>query len=162
MKLFDDNLLKSIRDNLLKNGESISIAESVTAGLLQFAMSNTMDTVQFFEGGITAYNANQKFRQLNIEPMHALSVNCVSEQVAIQLAVNVRNKFQSDYGIAITGYASPVPESGNKLYAYYAIAHHTRTIFSQRLDTQPLEGIGVQLYYVNEILKSFSTYLFSL
>ena len=162
MKLFDDNLLKSIRDNLLKNGETISIAESVTSGLLQFSLSNTMDTVQFFEGGITAYNANQKIRQLNIEPMHALSVNCVSEQVAIQLAVNVRNKFQSDYGIAVTGYASPVPESGNKLYAYYAIAHHTRTIFSKRLDTQPLEGIGVQLYYVNEILKSFSTYLFSL
>ena len=156
MKLFDDNLLKSIRDSLLKNGETISIAESVTSGLLQFAMSNTMDTIQFFQGGITAYNANQKFRQLNIEPMHALSVNCVSEQVAIQLAVNVRNKFQSDYGIAITGYASPVPESGDKLFAYYAIAHHTRTVFSQRLNAEPMEGIGVQLYYVNEILRSFA------
>ena len=159
MNLFEDNLLKSIRDNLIKNGETISIAESVTSGLLQFSMSNTMDTIQFFQGGITTYNANQKFRQLDIEPMHALAVNCVSEQVAIQMAVNVRNKFQSDYGIAVTGYASPVPESGNKLFAYYAIAHNTRTVFSQRLDAEPMEGIGVQLYYVNEILRSFADLL---
>src|SRR3954471_13620303 len=120
MKLFDDNILQSIRESLLESGQSISIAESVTCGLLQFAMSNTMDTVKFFEGGMTVYNANQKFRLLNVEPTHAIAVNCVSEQVAIELAQNVRIKFDSDYGLGITGYASAVPESGNKLFAYYA------------------------------------------
>ena len=159
MKLFDDETLKSIRNALIKKGESISIAESVTCGLLQFAMSNTMDTMDFFEGGITVYNPNQKFRQLNIDPAHALSVNCVSERVAIELAQNVRIKFNSDYGIGITGYASPVPESDNKLFAYFAIAHQSRVLHSARLDTEPKEGIGVQLYYVSEVLKSLATTL---
>jgi nicotinamide-nucleotide amidase len=156
MKLFDDETLQAIRDILMNKGESIAIAESVTSGLLQFAMSNTMDTVEFFEGGITVYNPNQKFRQLNIEPAHALAVNCVSERVATELAQNVRTKFNSDYGVGITGYASPVPESDNKLFAYFAITHQSRVLHSARLDTEPKEGIGVQLYYVNEVLKSLA------
>ena len=161
MKLFDEAALQSIRDQLLKKGESVSIAESVTCGLLQFAMSNTLDTVQFFQGGITVYNPNQKFRQLNIEPTHALSVNCVSERVAIELARNVRIKFNNEYGIGITGYASPVPESDNKMFAYFAITHDTRVLHAARLDTGPREGIGVQLYYANEVLKSFAAVLSS-
>jgi nicotinamide-nucleotide amidase len=159
MKLFDDETLKAIRNSLLQKGESISIAESVTCGLLQFAMSNTMDTVQFFEGGMTVYNPNQKFRQLDIDPKHALAVNCVSERVAIELAQNVRAKFNSEYGIGITGYASPVPESDNKLFAYFAITYQTRVLHSQRLDTQPIEGIGVQLFYVNEVLRTLAAVL---
>ena len=153
MKLFDDQTLQSIRDILLEKKESISIAESVTCGLLQFAMSNTMDTVQFFQGGITAYNANQKFRQLNVEPTHALSVNCVSERVAVELAQNVRIKFDSEYGLGITGYASAVPESDNKLFAYYAITYQTRVLHAARIDAEPQEGIGVPLFYVQEVLK---------
>jgi nicotinamide-nucleotide amidase len=159
MKLFDDETLKAIRNKLLQTSESISVAESVTCGLLQFAMSNTMDTLQFFQGGITVYNPNQKFRQLDVEPKHALAVNCVSERVAIELAQNVRIKFNSEYGIGITGYASPVPESGNKLFAYFAITYQTRVLHSQRIDTEPKEGIGVQLHYVNEVLKTLASVL---
>lgn len=161
MKLFHDETLRAIRDQLIKKGESISIAESVTSGLLQFAMSNTMDTVDFFQGGITVYNANQKFRQLNIEPTHALAVNCVSEQVAIELAQNVRIKFDSEYGVGITGYASAVPESGNKLFAYFAITYKSRVLHTARLDTEPQEGIGVQLYYVNEVVRAIASILIS-
>jgi len=159
MKLFDDNVLQSIRDSLLKKNESIAVAESVTCGLLQFAMSNTMETVKFFEGGMTVYNADQKFTQLNVEPTHALAVNCVSEQVAMELAQNVRLKFDSDYGIGITGYASAVPESGNKLFAYFAITHETRVLYAGRLDTEPQEGIGVPLFYVTEVLKKLAEVL---
>jgi nicotinamide-nucleotide amidase len=159
MKLFDDEVLKSIRASLLNKGRTIAIAESVTSGLLQFAMSNTMDTIQFFQGGITAYTPNQKFRQLNVEPMHALSVNCVSEQVAAELAENIRIKFQSDYGVGITGYASAVPESDNQLFAYYAIAHGTRILKVARIEAEPEEGIGVSLYYTKEVLRSLAQVL---
>jgi nicotinamide-nucleotide amidase len=159
MKLFDDEVLKSIRDNLLKRGQTIAIAESVTSGLLQFAMSNTMDTIQFFQGGITAYTPNQKFRHLNIEPMHALSVNCVSEQVASELAENVRVKFQSDYGVGITGYASPVPESDNKLFAIFAIAQGNRVVKVERIDSNGGEGINVPLYYVQQVLTKLAEVL---
>jgi len=159
MKLFNDDVLKSIRDSLIEKGETIAVAESVTCGLLQFAMSNTMDTVDFFEGGMTVYNPNQKFRHLNIEPTHAIAVNCVSDQVATELAQNVRLKFDSDYGIGITGYASAVPESENKLFAYFAITHESRVLYAGRLDAEPQEGIGVPLFYVSEVLKKLAEVL---
>ena len=155
LKLFDDAVLQGIRDTLLEQNKTISVAESVTSGLLQFAFSNTMDTIKFFEGGITVYNPNQKFRLLNVEPTHALAVNCVSERVALELATNVRNKFTSDYGIGITGYASAVPESDYRLFAFYSIVNSEREIAAGKLDAEPSEGIGVQLYYVSEILRHF-------
>ena len=155
LKLFDDAVLQGIRDTLLEQNKTISVAESVTSGLLQFAFSNTMDTIKFFEGGITVYNPNQKFRLLNVEPTHALAVNCVSERVALELSTNVRNKFTSDYGIGITGYASAVPESDYRLFAFYSIVNSEREIAAGKLDAEPSEGIGVQLYYVSEILRHF-------
>jgi nicotinamide-nucleotide amidase len=159
MKLFDDNILQSIRDSLLEKSESIAIAESVTCGLLQFAMSNTMDTIKFFEGGMTVYTPNQKFRQLNVEPVHAMSVNCVSERVATELAENVRIKFQCEYGLGITGYASAVPESDNKLFAYFAIVYVNRVVYCGRIDAQPGDGIDVPVFYVSEVLKKLSDVL---
>jgi nicotinamide-nucleotide amidase len=155
LKLFEDAVLQDIRGILLEQKKTVSVAESVTSGLLQFAFSNTMDTIRFFEGGITVYNPNQKFRLLNVEPTHALAVNCVSEKVALELANNVRNKFSSDYGIGITGYASEVPESDFKLFAFYSIVDKDREIAAGRMNAEPSEGIGVQLYYVSEILRNF-------
>ncbi len=155
LKLFDDAVLQAIRDKLLKSKKTVAVAESVTSGLLQFAFSNTMDTIEFFEGGITAYNPNQKFRLLNVEPKHALEVNCVSEKVAFELASNARNKFSSDYGIGVTGYASEVPESDYKLFAYFSIVDKEREIAAAKMVAEPSEGIGVQLHYVSEILREF-------
>jgi PncC family amidohydrolase len=153
MNLFEEDHLNTLRNYLLKKGESVAVAESVTSGLLQFAISNTLDTMQFFQGGITAYNANQKFRQLGIEPMHALSVNCVSDQVATEMALQICFKFNSDWGVGITGYASPVPESGNKLFAYFAIAYKNHIKASGKLESDGPAGSDVQLYYVNEVLR---------
>ncbi len=155
IKLFDDVVLQAIRDTLLNQRKTVSVAESVTAGLLQFAFSNTMDTIKFFEGGITVYNPNQKFRLLHVEPKHALAVNCVSAKVAFELAKNVRSTYTSDYAISVTGYASAVPESDNKLFAFYSIVNNEREIAAGKLDAEPSAGIGVQVYYVSEILKSF-------
>ena len=73
----------------------------------------------FYHGGITVYNIGQKSKQLNVGPIHALQVNCVSEKVAIEMAIGVIHMFKSSWGIGITGYASPVPESGGALFFDY-------------------------------------------
>src|SRR5690349_20740357 len=105
----DSSLLDNIGQLLLSRQQTIAIAESVTAGLLQFHLSTATDAAKFFHGGITAYNVAQKFKHLDVEPIHALSCNCVSQKVADEMAMNVSHNFNSDWGIAITGYATPVP-----------------------------------------------------
>src|SRR5688572_33040104 len=109
-----------VRDILLKRKQTVSVAESVTAGHLQVAFSLAENAMDFFQGGITVYNLGQKTRHLGVNPIHGIECNCVSEQIAVQMARQVNQLFLSDWGLAITGYASPVPEENiTELFACY-------------------------------------------
>ena len=69
------------------------------------------------------------------------------------MAVQVGNLFNSDWGIGITGYASPVPESGNKLFAYFAIAYNGKIVVAKSIKPKKANPFSVQLFYSKEVLK---------
>src|SRR5687768_1146535 len=123
MEFFNKKHLEYIGKNLKKKKETIAVAESVTSGALQLALSSITDASLFFRGGITAFNLGQKYKHLFVEPLHAESVNCVSQKVATEMALGISQQFSSDWGIGITGYASPVPESDNKVFAFFSIVY---------------------------------------
>ncbi|OQP46275.1 hypothetical protein A4H97_31440 [Niastella yeongjuensis] len=157
MELFDKNLLIKIGKYLKRKEETIAVAESVTSGLLQYAFSNIPDATDFFQGGLTAYNVAQKFKHLQVEPIHALAVNCVSPLVAEQMALQVCHIFGAHWGIGITGYATLVPESGNKLFAYFAITYKEKIILKGKLRSTAETPSGVQLYYTQTLLQKLAT-----
>lgn len=159
LNLYDTKNINSIKEMLVKRLETLAVAESVTAGYLQAAMATAQDASQFYQGGLTAYNLGQKCRHLLIEPIHAEACNCVSDRIAREMALNVCTLFQSDWGIGITGYAAPVPESDKKLFAFYAIAHKGEIIAENKLEAFKDEPLTVQLFYVNEILKDLAMHL---
>ncbi|WP_343304334.1 nicotinamide-nucleotide amidohydrolase family protein [Chitinophaga niabensis] len=152
---FNEEKIRLIKDYLLQHQQTVAVAESVTSGLLQFALSSADDALHFFQGGLTAYNLGQKARQLHIEPIHAARCNCADGKVAAEMAVNVTQLFSSHWGISITGYATPVPESGNQLFAYYAIAQKDKVIASGKMQEGKGTAKEVQLYYVNSVLGAF-------
>ena len=120
--LYNYRVIENIKAILIAEKLTLSVAESVTSGHLQAAFSSAKDASKFFQGGITAYNAGQKCRHLNIEPIAALENNCVTEKVACEMAAKVNKLFISDFGISITGYAARMPEQGvNSLFAFFAI-----------------------------------------
>lgn len=151
-----------IRDRILLRKETIAIAESVTSGILQLAFSMATDAEKFYQGGITTYNIGQKVRHLRIEPIHAMECNCVSLKVSAEMAVQVCNLFNSDWGIGITGYASPVPESENKLFAYFAIAYKGTIVVAKNIKPKKSNPFSVQLFYAHEVLDEFNTCLNSM
>ena len=159
--LFDQKLIGPVKDWMLAHSETIAAAESVTSGLLQLALSSGEKAMDFYQGGITTYNLGQKSRHLLVEPIHALSCNCVSEQVSSEMALNVCRLFTSDWGIGITGFASPVPESGNKLFAYYAISRREEIILSKKIAPAKDDPFVIQVLYVTDLLKEFSFHLAS-
>jgi nicotinamide-nucleotide amidase len=156
MNTFDKKILGSLGKKLLKKKHSLAVAESVTAGLLQFAFSCIPDAARFFQGGLTAYNITQKFKHLQVEPLHALSVNCVSLQVAKEMALHVCRLYSSDWGIGVTGYASPVPESGNQVFAFFAITYRGKIRSAGKINPKKADPPGIQWLYVNHILKKIS------
>ncbi len=154
---FDEELIEKIKKILVKRSATLAVAESVTSGLLQAACTQAKDASQYFHGGITAYNLGQKARHFNVDTIHAEACNCVSKKVAEQMAVSVTQRFFSDYGIATTGYANTVPEQGiDKTYAWCAIAHNGKVIFSKKINATGIEeGLTTQLFFVNQCLQLF-------
>lgn len=142
-----------IREQFLKHNETIAIAESVTGGLLQSAFASMQFAMQFFQGGITAYNLGQKVKHLHVDPIHAQASNCVSGRVAEEMALHVCELFHSNYGIAITGYDTAVPESGNAIFAFYAIAKNGVIKVIERMNADG-GSAEVKSFYIRRIMES--------
>lgn len=154
MELFDLDKLKKVHDKLVKKSETLAVAESVTAGLLQTAIAQAEFASVFYQGGISTYNLGQKYRHLKVEPIHAEQVNCVSEKVTAEMALSVCELFQSDWGIGITGYATPVPESKRKVFAFYAIAYKNKIVAKGKLTPKKDEPFDLQVHYVRAVLNA--------
>ena len=157
--MFNREALDDIRNDLLETNQTIAVAESVTSGFLQAAFSTVPDAAKFFHGGITAYNLGQKYRHLHVDPIHAENCNSVSEQVAATMALHVCQLFGSHWGVAVTGYATKVPEGGNELHAFYALAHNGKVAKAGIVRANTKEGVDTQFYFVNEVLKALQKQL---
>ena len=79
-----------IKEFMLKQGETISVAESLTSGYLQAHMSAIAGSSKYFVGGITAYNIDIKVKFLNVDRANAETCDCVSEQTAVEMAKDWR------------------------------------------------------------------------
>lgn len=154
--MFDKQLLFSIGEKMKEARASVSVAESVTSGLVQCAFSNIPDASDFFQGGITVYNVGQKCRHLLLDPLPAIACNCVSEQIAQELAGNVCQLFTSQYGLGIVGYAARVPEKNiHSLHSFFAIARKGVVIHSGIIEANVEEGFPAQFYFTNTLLQEF-------
>jgi PncC family amidohydrolase len=158
--MYDLKSIAGIKNYLIKKGQTLSVAESVTSGHIQAALSLAENASSFFQGGITVYNLGQKARHLNVNPIHALECNSVSASVAEQMAFNALSLFSSDWSLAITGYAAPVPELKiEKLFAFYAIAFRNKVVATKRIQSRD-EGIQqVQLNFTKAVLTGLNSYL---
>ncbi|MDR6514466.1 CinA family protein [Chryseobacterium camelliae] len=150
------NLLEFIGDELIALNETVSVAESVTSGFLQFSFSQVKNAARFFKGGMTAYTLEENISLFHISDDEASFCNGVSPNIVEVMALEVASRYESDWSIAVTGYTVPVKESQHKLYAFFSISRHGKIILSEKLDlhsrTLPLKA---QLYYSEFILGCF-------
>ena len=150
------NLLNYIGSRMLRSGETISIAENVTSGFLQFSFSQMKEASKFFMGGMTVYSAEEKLDLLNVDSNEAKNTNGVSSLIAETMALNVSKLYKTDWSIGVTGYASPVEGSLGKLYAYFSITYKGEVVLSERLDLHSrTKAVNAQLYYSEFILGCF-------
>lgn len=151
--------IDNIRTALVTHKQTVAVAESVSSGLLQAALSSAQDASMFFEGGITAYNIRQKIRHLHINEEKAKECNCVSQATAIEMALGVCDLFKSDWGISVTGYSSPIKKSGFAIYAYAAIAKHGHAVKAARIELGNETNENAQLAYMMQVLEMFEEQL---
>jgi PncC family amidohydrolase len=86
---------------------TLGTAESMTGGLLGYAMASEPGFGDVFKGGITSYDRSVKFELLRVPPGPV-----VSAPAARQMARRGRRLLGCDYCISITGVAGPEPQDG--------------------------------------------------
>lgn len=157
---FQQNLLEYISQSLMTIGESISVAESVTSGCLQLAFSQMPNASMFYKGGMTTYSLPEKVRLLKVNRREAEECDCVAENIAETMALNVAKLYESDWAIATTGYCTPSRNSDYKIFAYFSFSYKGEIILTKKLELHPkTQALNAQLYYTEFILGCFKSEL---
>ena len=108
----DQNLEEILIKKLKKKKMTISCAESCTGGLIGHRLTQVPGGSEVFNGGMITYSNESKINQLGITLKNIEDFGAVSEQVALEMAENIKNKFGTSIGISTTGIAGP--DGGSK------------------------------------------------
>jgi len=92
---------------LSERKKTLVLAESCTGGFIANGITNVPGASKVFLGGIVAYSNGAKEKFLGVRPQTLEKSGAVSEAVAKEMAEGAREKFGSDFAIAVTGIAGP-------------------------------------------------------
>ena len=103
----DATIEKLIGNRLTEIGKTLSIAESCTGGRIAQSFTANAGASKYFKGSLVSYATESKVNVLGINEDVINSYSVVSKEVAESMAKNVRELFNSDYGLSTTGNAGP-------------------------------------------------------
>ena len=93
------SVINKIKDQKL----TLSVAESCTGGKIASSIVSHEGASDFFLGGVISYSVDSKIRILKIDTLKIEKYGVVSSQIAKEMSIGVKNKFESDISIAVTG-----------------------------------------------------------
>ena len=106
----DDTLAGVVVSRLRAAGQTVAVAESLTAGLLGAALTEPAGSSAAFRGGVQVYATDLKAALAGVPPQVLAEHGAVSEPTARAMAEGVRQRLDADWGIALTGVAGPDPQ----------------------------------------------------
>ena len=100
---------QQIADQLKKNKQTVSVAESLTGGLISARLTNVSGSSDYFIGGIVCYHPRIKVVNVGISASLISKYGLASKEVAFALADEIRKRFKTNIGLSSTGVAGPIP-----------------------------------------------------
>ena len=82
---------------------TIATAESCTGGLVASRLTDFAGASNYFNGGVVAYTNEIKKSVLRVKAETLENFGAVSRQTALEMAANVREIFNSTFGLSTTG-----------------------------------------------------------
>jgi len=98
-----------IAELLARSHKTISVAESMTGGLLGGRLTSVSGSSNYVIGGIISYHNRIKVAELMIPGSLIVRDGPVSGSVACAMAEGIKKRFRTDIGLATTGCAGPLP-----------------------------------------------------
>jgi nicotinamide-nucleotide amidase len=103
----DTTLEKVVGQLLLEKNVRLSTAESCTGGYIAHLITSIPGSSAYFTGSVVAYSNSIKTGILGVQEECLIKHGAVSEQTVIQMANGVKQKFGTEYAIAVSGVAGP-------------------------------------------------------
>jgi nicotinamide-nucleotide amidase len=104
----DNDTLASVVGELLRaSKETLSVAESCTGGGLGQMLTEISGSSDYFSGGVISYANSVKTGLLGVNQEDLDKFGAVSAIVAEQMAVGVKTRLSTTWGLSITGIAGP-------------------------------------------------------
>ena len=110
----DDSLSSVVLDRLRQHHHTLAVAESCTGGAIGAALTAVPGSSAVFAGGVIAYSNAVKQRQLGVPSDLLERHGAVSAAVVMALAEGVRDRLETDWGLAVSGIAGPGGGSDEK------------------------------------------------
>ena len=118
----EQSLAKTVVDTLHQIGKTVSIAESITGGMVASSIVDVAGASNVLHEGIVSYSIPSKCKRLDINPHFVDEYGAVSQQVAKEMAVGLL-KYGGDIAVSTTGYAGPTSDNGQPVgLCYIAVA----------------------------------------
>ncbi|RXK54785.1 CinA family protein [Oleiharenicola lentus] len=142
---------------------TLAAAESLTGGQVQARLTSVSGASEYFLGGVTAYSLAQKVKLLGVNRVHAKTVDCVSQRVAVEMAAGAAQLFGADLAVATTGYAEPAPAKKVRTpQAWWALCHRHRgaaVVLSGQIEIPGADRVTVQERVAEAVLAEVVNYL---
>ena len=97
-----------VSELLKKTKKTISVAESLTGGLLSSKLTSQAGSTEFFVGGVVSYSNRIKVMELNVPAGVIAKEGPVSKEVVVAMAEGIRKRYRTDIGLSATGVAGPM------------------------------------------------------
>ncbi|SRR5258706_16405127 len=94
-------------ERLKHRGETLSVAESSSGGLLSAAFLSVPGASRYFLGGAVVYTARARVLLMDLPREAVVGMRSASEPYAILLARTARERFSATWGLSETGAAGP-------------------------------------------------------
>jgi len=92
--------------SLLEKGATVALAESCTGGYVAHLITQVQGSSRYFNGAIVPYQSKLKNSIVGVKESTLEEHSAISEETAVELAVNARKMFNADYSLSITGQLS--------------------------------------------------------
>ena len=131
----DNSLAQVVMTKLREKHLTITAAESLTGGQLQAALTSIPGASQAFMGGFVTY-ANYAKEKLLAIPAEVIDKHgSVSEQTAILMAEQAKQKLGADVGVSLTGVAGPDSLEGQPVgTVWIGIAYRNKAGYAQKFN----------------------------
>lgn len=103
----DTTLEAAVLDALRMKGQTLSVAESCTGGLLGGRLTNVPGSSDVFLGGVISYSNEVKERLLCVSPVTLKEQGAVSAECAEEMALGAQGLLHANWALSVTGIAGP-------------------------------------------------------